>query len=341
MDKRKHTHTQVDLQLQSIVKYFPTNFELSYEKIVHKKVYDFDLILAIPEGSPCFVWFTTFKDQNVCCLLELDSNKKISKVSIVITSFVDKLSYGTIFYGTFFRFKNYSCFSIEDIFYYKGKQINQSFSFLKKLEIIKNILKNEISSLALCKNYLIFGLPIISFDKNFNKFLNDIEVLPYKIRSIHFITNKQDKTIYSLKYFKPGSLHNNNNNNNNNNNKNRSFTKKAIFRITPDLQNDIYHLHSFDNGKFIYYDIAYIPDYKTSVLMNKLFRKIKENYNLDSLEESDSEEEFENDKPDKFVFLNKSYKMVCQYNNKFNKWTPISIVDKRDKIITLKELNNQ
>ena len=40
-----------------------------------------------------------------------------------------------------------------------------------------------------------------------------------------------------------------------------------------------------------YFDIAYIPDYKTSVFMNSLFRNIKENINLDYLEESDDEEE--------------------------------------------------
>ena len=36
--------------------------------------------------------------------------------------------------------------------------------------------------------------------------------------------------------------------------------------------------------------------------MNSLFRTIKENENLDSLEESDDEEEFENSNVDKFVF---------------------------------------
>ena len=37
--------------------------------------------------------------------------------------------------------------------------------------------------------------------------------------------------------------------------------------------------------------------------MNSLFRNIKENGNLDLLEESDDEEEFENIALDKFVYL--------------------------------------
>ena len=40
--------------------------------------------------------------------------------------------------------------------------------------------------------------------------------------------------------------------------------------------------------------------------MNKIFRNIKENDKLDALEESDDEDEFENDKSDKFVYLDKS-----------------------------------
>jgi hypothetical protein len=74
-------------------------------------------------------------------------------------------------------------------------------------------------------------------------------------------------------------------------------------------------------------------------MMNRLFRNIKENANLDALEESDDEEEFEDDRPDKFVFLDKSYNMVCIWNNKFKKWAPIRLAQKGDKIITKKELS--
>jgi hypothetical protein len=70
-----------------------------------------------------------------------------------------------------------------------------------------------------------------------------------------------------------------------------------------------------------YVDVACIPDYKTSVFMNQLFRNIKENSNLDLLEESDDEEEDEND----FVYLDRQYNMRCKYNKQFKKWIPISV----------------
>jgi hypothetical protein len=99
--------------------------------------------------------------------------------------------------------------------------------------------------------------------------------------------------------------------------------KESTFTVKPDLQNDIYHLYE-DGDK--YHAVALIPDYNTSVMMNKLFRNIKENTNLDALEESDDEDEFEDERDDRFVFLDKSYKMVCAYNHKFKKWTPVRLV---------------
>ena len=51
------------------------------------------------------------------------------------------------------------------------------------------------------------------------------------------------------------------------------------------------------------------------------------------MEESDEEAEFENDKEDKYVFLDKSFKMNCQYNHKFKKWTPISLAARDSRIV--------
>ena len=114
---------------------------------------------------------------------------------------------------------------------------------------------------------------------------------------------------------------------NSNSNSNSNEISK-VFYIKPDIQNDIYYLYKINTINFtlISDETAHIPDYKTSVLMNKLFRNIKENINLDSLEESDDEEEFENIQIDKFVDLNKTFKMRCIFNHKFRKWVPVNVV---------------
>jgi hypothetical protein len=73
--------------------------------------------------------------------------------------------------------------------------------------------------------------------------------------------------------------------------------------------------------------------------MNKLFRNIKENTNLDLLEESDNEDEFENEKEDRFVYLDREFNMLCSYNYKFKKWVPLKLADKNMKIITLEKVS--
>jgi hypothetical protein len=78
--------------------------------------------------------------------------------------------------------------------------------------------------------------------------------------------------------------------------------------------------------------------------MNKIFRNIKENLNLDLLEESDNEEDFENINPNKYVNLNISKSFECIYNYKFKKWIPIklsneNITNKIDLINKIKKSN--
>lgn len=306
---------------QYILNDFP-KFELSYETMIHNKVYDANILLAIPDGAKFFAWFTTYKDENVLFLLELD-NKTIKNIQIAMTCFNDKLVYGdgTIFYGTNFKHNNANFFCIEDLYYYKGDNfVNQS--YLTKLQSLKQILQTELSSSSLFNKYVIFGLPLMN--TNFNNLLREIDLLPYKINQISFRYFESKKSVF-VKYYKP-----NNNNSNlhqtNTNNNNASMANK-IFKVKADIQNDIYNLYTNRNGIDEYYDIAFIPDYTTSVMMNKLFRNIKENNNLDALEESDDEAEFENDREDKFVFLDRAFKMICQYNYKFKRWTPLSLVN--------------
>ena len=107
---------------------------------------------------------------------------------------------------------------------------------------------------------------------------------------------------------------------------------QAVFIVRPNVQNDIYELfvktarHPAAAASCVFHNFAHIPNYKTSVMMNALFRKIKENARLDTMEESDDDDEFENTDQDKFVSLKTEYKMVCRLNKKFCRWVPISIV---------------
>lgn len=115
---------------------------------------------------------------------------------------------------------------------------------------------------------------------------------------------------------------------------------RAIFIVKASLQNDIYDLYyEVEKKGVMKYGTARIPNYTTSIMMNKLFRTIKENDNLDKLEESDDEDEFENVDLDKFVDLNKRVIMECVYNNKFKKWVPFKISNSKQ-IVTNREIKH-
>jgi len=115
----------------------------------------------------------------------------------------------------------------------------------------------------------------------------------------------------------------------------KRFINKAIFKVKAGLAADNYLLYTANDSL---YDTAIISSYKCSVMMNALFRNIKENTNLDLLEESDDEDEFENTEIDKFVDLDKTFHMECVYSKKFKKWQPVKIVSEKVLPTSLKEL---
>jgi hypothetical protein len=287
-------------------------------------------------------------------MLEIDDKNKnaIQNIKIVNCCFTSSLSYGTIFYGTIFYHLNNPFFCIEDIFMYKGKDISR-FNFVDKINKICDILKKDIKQVSYNNYCTVFGLPVISTSSD--NLENNLKKIKYKLSYIKYfnnnnsnfilrfheytndikenitleinIINKTDNKKSENKQTKTNFIENKKTEYKQSDNKftknkftENNFTK--LFVVKPDIQNDVYHLYTTNNE---YDSIACIPDYKTSVMMNKLFRNIKENNDLDALEESDDEEEFENPNIDKFVNLEKSYKMICNLNKKFKKWVPIKI----------------
>jgi hypothetical protein len=304
----------------------------------------------------------------VCLILELidkRNTKNINNIKIVNCVFNDKLTYGnngTILYGTFFHCLQNSFFTIEDLFYYKNNDVTNN-TWLNKLNIAKQIFENDIKPIAYNKSFTVFGLPLMT--NNINELKDLISDLKYKIYNIQFCVLNKANTIDSILLNKlddmlsselsipipmssplpttptltpqppkppsttlPKEVLT----------ANKLIHKNIIFKVKADMQNDIYHLYCMENDKELFYNIAYIPDYKTSVMMNRLFRNIKENENLDLLEESDDEEEFQNENNDKFVDIDKTLLMICKFNHKFKKWYPVkdftiqnpSIVEKNE-----------
>jgi hypothetical protein len=329
------------LDKENILKEFP-NIKLSYETLVHKKVYNSDYIVAIPEGKKCFAWFTDLNNKNVCLIMELTNNKQISDIKITNASFSNELSYGTILYGTVIYNSHNKFFFIEDIFSYKGNNIDRE-NWGEKLTKINTMFKKDLNQVSYNNNFIVFGLPLMS--KTNEDLERKIENLNYKIETIQYkLFNKVNSflLINYTNFIKINEINKPNAPTIDNKINNKIFTKKeVVFLVRPDILDDIYYLYCLNNeGQEDQHSIAHIPNYDKSVMMNKLFRIIKENDNLDALEESDNEEEFENENVDKFVYLDKSYKMICQFNHKFKKWVHIKIANENSEIIKNYEIKN-
>jgi hypothetical protein len=327
----------------NILRDFP-NIKLSYETIIYKKVHNSDYVVAVPEGTKCFAWFTIFNEKSVCFIMELTSNNQIADIKITNACFTSDLAYGTILYGTVVLNALNRVFYIEDMFSYKGCDLVRA-SWGDKLQKMNGMLKGDLKQVAYNNSFIIFGLPLIC--KNVEELERRAPTINYQISNIYFMLFKMYGKHMSLPYKSfcadtgraPSTV------------KPCDTSKQlpikqlpksdTVFFVRPEVQNDIYQLYCLDSHlNEEQHGIAHIPNFNTSAMMNKLFRNIKENDNLDALEESDDEAEFENESSNKFVHLDRKYKMICTYNQKFKKWCPVGLAGDAAHVITSHELRS-
>jgi len=284
------------------------------------------------------------------------------KVRIFDACFDRSLVYGTVFGGVIFRMNEHMVltqfFSIHTIYWYKGNPI-PSLAASGHIRLCEELFReHDIRQVAYTKqNSIIFGLPILCNTEQDAE--NIIRELPYEIFAIQYRYFMHTRVFQRILQEKPLSS------------QSRpvvvpgqafvpepvpapmsvpaSISKRlfihppdemltniqATFIVRPNIQNDIYELFVSRGGRCepIFHNFAHISGYKTSVMMNRLFRNITENERLDTMEESEDEAEFENTEPDKYVTLTKEYNMVCRFNKRFCRWVPIEVSTRGD-IIT-------
>ena len=298
---------------------FP-KIELFYDKILHRKIQS-DVYILIPQGSRVFAWFTYFNGTNLCVIMHRNNQGAIVKVEEVVLSYDKRLSYGTIISGTYFAHNGARHLACDDIYFYKGQKVRDR-SYLERLKLFKIIFETELRQVLYDQNFAVLGLPVICTDLDVA--LKTVAEMPYAVKGI-VCQNFAD-------YKSMGILFN------------RQERKlECVFKVRAMVEEDIYSLNCLNAtaalGDDEFYSLPLISDYKTSVMMNRHFRTIKENQNLDALEESDDEAEFENISDDKFVDLKKTIYMRCEYIKRFRKWKPIEIAQFGAKLLTKREIS--
>jgi hypothetical protein len=311
-------------EYKEVIDRFPA-LELSYDYIDHTKASKYDYYMAIPYGKKYFMYMTYHNKSRCCFLISMDRDNNIQNIEKILTINNDDLHYGTILYGTMINHDGHKYYVVQDIYMYKG-EITNTFKNYKKMSVLECLFKNDIQQHIYLQSQVIISLPVMDF--NYSNIVEQSKKLIYDIYDIQ-CWNKQYHKPAFISYRERKGLHTNEQSN-----------LRATFNITADVQNDIYNLYCYNEGNFNhYYEVAYIPSYKTSVFMNSLFRNIKENRNLDFLEESEDEDEFEDVRLDKYVDLDLQLKVDCVYNAKFKKWVPVKLSN-NNKLSSLSDIKN-
>ena len=295
METYKNNMSSSSQNLKKTDKYSLDNFPIKtfteekyYRHISDEKMTN-RFILLIPYGIKSFLWFTKQNGECMCLVIEM-MKKKIHRMYRIQCYFDYSFceGSGTILSGTIFM--NYTLkmkmYTIENVYFFKGKNV-QTQSFYNRLLFIKKTLKGNIKSQTIS-----IGVANITFYEGtgLEEFLKNV---CYKT---HYIQCHINNDIINTDYKKDF----------------KEICEDCVFWIKR-IQYEIYHLYDIKDKSF--QGIACIPNYNTSKLMEGLFVNIKQNLTLDSLEESDDEEE---DIPEE-----KEIKMKCVYHEKFKMWVPI------------------
>lgn len=289
----------------AILSRFP-GVELSYEEVVYKKVQRASVYLSIPPGQKCFAWLTSHKGKRVCFVVRLASGK-ICGLDCYPCCFDRSLSLGTVLYGTVLRCdRDVPYFYPEDILQFKGRLIDR-LHWATRLECMASFLELT-AQVAYTTDFLVFVAP--SMSQRMEDLISAERTTVFKPEFVQArLMSEEGFRNLPAKHIK------------------RTGPKFATLLVRPEVKSDTYSLYTMSGSKESFHGIACVPDYKSSVFLNGLFRNIWENRNLDNVEESESEDEFEDVSPDKYVSMDKSLVMRCEYSFRFKQWIPRSVSD--------------
>ena len=338
------------MQFSQIIEHLPA-FKPHYETSrIDSDSDEYNVGIGIPLGKKGFVWFTFKEEKDVCYLIHLNRDKKMSHAAMLTDAANHTLSLGTLLYGTqiICEDSGQTFFVVEDIYYYHGVSL-LSTHLVDRFACMSDVIETSgiVGTMRLCSpivwnrdrlDPLVHNMPsqytdTIGYPVHHVQYRTLTTIRPhlnvYSQRKIVITNTNPQKNIlaashisqYTMDFGKP------------------QYRCQTTFQVMADIQNDIYHLYAYgkDNAT-LYYGIAYIPDYKTSIRMNSIFRQIRENSNLDYIEESDDEDNFQNIEGDKHVDLKKQVVMECVFHKKFRRWTPICIASARSKIVHMSRL---
>lgn len=351
VDKRDIGMLQNKLSLQSM--------KISYEINTYKKV-SADVFYIIPRGKKCIVWLTMYKNSPEVLFFDLDprDHTKIKFISIRslhplqvfhISDFEGK---GTVLYGTLFvSSQQQQVFAVENIHVYENASVD-NLSVVEKDALLYKLFskasadqkatniaadQKQKASAPEPETQVLFGVAVkYGTYAEALKASNTPSIIPYSAYAIQGrFRNQTDNKYYQN--CQSQSQHQNPSQiqakcqipNKQPLPQTQHYTQPVtkMFMVQAEARVDMYTLRCPVTNE-VEPEPAHVGDYKTSVMLNSIFRNVKENASLDTAEESDDEEAFQNSQElhlSGYITCSRERAMVCSYNYKFKRWVPLHL----------------
>ena len=289
--------------LRTLVSELPS-FSLDNPTRVATRVFGYDCCYAIPKGRTCLGWWRDTDCGPACHLLWLDKERGgITSAERRLSSFDYTVAAGTIVSGIVMQVKSRTFFCITDIHQYGGRMLTD-YNWNTRYSCLSALL-SRLNPRNYSEQFVTFGIPVST--KTYKELSSKIKELPYDIADIR----------YTAKGWGPGKI--------------RSFSKPKpsveerthVFTVIPHIKQDVYELRCQSSSLNIRY--AAVQTFTESIALNRLFRRIRENDDIDLAEMSEDEADFENINPRKFVQSRPGVRMECVYVKRLRKWRPLKV----------------
>jgi hypothetical protein len=332
------------------------SMKISYEVNSYKKVSG-DTFYVIPRGKKCMVWFTVYRNAPEVVFFDLDPRDH-SKVKFVSIRKVHPKcaapslfqGAGTVMYGTLFAHGARQLFGVENLHVYRNACVDHM-SIRDKDALLHDIFANEWlgtvpPTRSTAEDVVWFGVAVkYGTYAEALRAANTPSEIPYSVYAIQARYHTQTDNKYYQNCQNQGQVQSQGqgpttqlqqHQQPQQQQQYRQYQQQPaskVFLVSPEPQVDTYTLRC-PATRAVEPEPAHIGDYKTSAMMNTIFRNVRENASLDAIEESDDEDAFQNSQ---IRQMNGHIKadgsttpvdvaMVCTYNYKFKRWSPLKRV---------------
>lgn len=343
-----------------------SSMKISYEINTYKKVSASGFYI-IPRGKKCIVWLTVYKGAQEAIFFDVDprDHSKIKFVSIRAIHpsqqfhFDDFQGSGTVLYGTLFTHgpDQQQFFAVENIHVYENACVDH-LNVVQKDELLYTLFSKPGSSPSTrarvhAQTQVVFGVAVkCGTYAEALKVANTPSIVPYSVYAIQgrfhtqtdnkYYQNCQSQTGSDNKYSQGGDKRPLKPLCGGGDNKrplkplctdSNTFPQGGgggkLFMVSPQPLVDMYTLRC-PITNVVEPEPAHVGDYKTSVLLNSIFRTVRENASLDAAEESEDEEVFQASQQMHIEgYISSSSPpertMICTYNYKFKRWVPLRL----------------